>query len=264
MIPQADPWRSKRVLQKRSQQEAHAPSNVYYSTQHTNGTTYYYSSQQVIQMQQQQYINHEDSNGYSNADSTNTNGANAQWRSHQPQQTKQPEKVHSSDTKPKKQVESKKGYYHPDDRPNKNKESLYSPFLNPRDMDAGLQDGTLYEGVLKVGRSRLDCYVVTDELEHDIYIGGNRDRNRAFHGDRVVVRLKDVEESWKLKKERTERWKQKRKVQIKEEMKKYREESESDEDESDDSSYNEEDNKPKYCGEVVGIKYRAPGLAFSG
>jgi protein SSD1 len=101
-------------------------------------------------------------------------------------------------------------------------------------------------------------------LEHDIYIGGNRDRNRAFHGDRVVVRLKDVEESWKLKKERIERWKQKRKVQIKEEMKKYREESESDEEESDDSSYNEEDNKPKYCGEVMGIKYRAPGLAFSG
>ncbi|KAI8878544.1 RNB-domain-containing protein [Backusella circina FSU 941] len=286
MADQVDNWRSRSQVQKEQnidhQQEA-PRHNVYYSSKHTNGTTYYYSSNQLLHMQQQQNNYHHvttdsnsvrNKNGHSNTEShpSNTSGANAQWRSHQ---TPQQSEIHRPDkalqqprSRPVSNTPPKRSYYHPDDRPSPTRDSLYAPFLNPRDMENGLHNGTLYEGIFKVGRTRLDCYVVTDELEQDIYIGGNRDRNRAFHGDRVVVRLKDVEEGWKLKKERKERWRQRRRLQKREEMKKLNddqsEQGDDDEESEEDSSYNEEDHKPKYCGEVVGIKYRVPGLSFSG
>ncbi|KAI8140999.1 hypothetical protein BJV82DRAFT_620412 [Fennellomyces sp. T-0311] len=150
---------------------------------------------------------------------------------------------------PPRQDES---YVHPDDqvvlrRP------VFAPFLSPRDIEAGLKDGSLQRGHLRINkRNRSEAYVTADGLDRDIFIFGQRDRNRALNGDVVAVRLVDVEKIWAMKKE---------KMRLRAEAKK----DEHDESESQDGLDEEiEKNKPKYCGEVVGIIDRQWNQTFAG
>jgi protein SSD1 len=134
--------------------------------------------------------------------------------------------------------------------------------MNPVDIEKGLVDGSLYQGIMRFSRNRTDAYVTSESLDFDIYVGGLSDRNRALHGDLVAIQLLDVDTVWALRKER-----EMHKVEMK---KKHSQEEQQEgpeikvdppveEDEED-----EEDRKPVYCGHVVGILMRAPNTTYSG
>lgn len=141
--------------------------------------------------------------------------------------------------------------------------------MNPTDIEKGLKDGSLHQGIMRFSRNRTDAYVTSDDLDFDIYIGGTSDRNRALHGDLVAVQLLDVDIVWELRKER-----ELKKLEMKKKYDHHEEDEnemktgshidnqpvEKDEDEDDD----EENKKPVYCGRVVGILLRPPHTTYSG
>ncbi|KAK4521324.1 uncharacterized protein ATC70_011939 [Mucor velutinosus] len=169
-------------------------------------------------------------------------------------------------------------YIHPWDRNSHNKRTFFLPFWNPLDIERGIEQGTLYQGIMCLTKNPIDAYVKSDDLDFDIYIGGAHDKNRAMDGDLVAVQLVDVEEVWELRKER----RRKRK-----EMHLQRQKAKRDQEEQQDQKVPEqfedpieeeetvvadagaedsdgEDHKPVYCGHVVGILERAPHATYTG
>lgn len=131
--------------------------------------------------------------------------------------------------------------------------------MEPIRMEKGVKEGRLFQGILRVTKSRQDAYVVSEELDHDIYIGGMMDRNRALTGDLVAVEMVDVDQAWELKKERdVKRREDRKRTEVPEEEDK-KEIVHDDENESD-----EEEHKPKYCGRVVGILMRPENRTYAG
>ena len=162
-----------------------------------------------------------------------------------------------------------------------------------------IEEGKLIRGNLRINkRNRSDAYVTSDSLDHDIFIFGQRDRNRALEGDIVAVRLLDVEKIWNLKKEKmrkrdaekaaeraaaeraaaaTAAAKEEEEEKVEDETNPDKstgteggeeeevEEEEIEVDETIDSFDEEADkSKPKYCGEIVGILDRAKDQKFAG
>ena len=80
-------------------------------------------------------------------------------------------------------------------------------YLTTKEVEEGLKNGTLVEGSLHVNQqNRQLAYVVLEDslraiLQHDmdIKVSGEARRNRAFHGDKVIVRLDDRSE-WQERK----------------------------------------------------------------
>lgn len=145
-----------------------------------------------------------------------------------------------------------KGHYvHPDDilYPHQ-KRPYFSPFMSPEDMELGIAEGKLHRGVIRINRrNRYDAYVTTEQLDSDIYIGGEKDRNRALEGDVVAVRLLNVDDVWKKRKERSQRQFARRDASV-ENIGNEDEEEELDYELSDEE---DQDYKPKYAGQIVGI-----------
>lgn len=147
-------------------------------------------------------------------------------------------------------------YVHPDDVL-RGRRPQFSPFMDPRLIERGLQDGSLVKGELRINkRLRADAYVTSESLDHDIFINGSRNRNRALDGDVVAVRLLDTDKAWEAKKERMRRRKLERES-VPADMEVENLEDEDDEEEDEDKD------KPKYAGEVVGIIERSNHL-FAG
>ncbi|KAG2229742.1 hypothetical protein INT48_000034 [Thamnidium elegans] len=132
----------------------------------------------------------------------------------------------------------KNQYIHPDDVNLTKRNNFFCPYLDPVDMEKEIQNGTSYEGVIRITKNRYDAYVTCDGLEADVYIGGLKSRNRSLDGDRVVVQLVDVDTVWDIESIST-----------------------ADQDEYTDA---EQSYKPAYCGEVVGITLRSPNTTFVG
>jgi protein SSD1 len=165
-------------------------------------------------------------------------------------------------------------YVHPWDRNLYNKRTFFQPFINPLDVEFGLEGGTLYQGIMRLTKNPADAYVKSDDLDFDIYIGGFNDRNRALDGDLVAVQLKDVDEVWELRKERQRRRKethlQRQKEKLGEEEQeqtqvpaKIENEEEGNQDEETEEG-DEEDHKPAYCGHVISIIEKAPNANYTG
>lgn len=166
-------------------------------------------------------------------------------------------------------------YVHPWDRNSYNKRTFFQPFINPLDVEFGLEGGTLYQGIMRLTKNPADSYVKSDDLDFDIYIGGFNDRNRALDGDLVAVQLKDVDEVWELRKERQrkrkeshlQRQKEKQGEEEQEQMQqvpaKVKNEEEGNQDEETKEG-NEEDHKPTYCGHVISIIEKAPNANYTG
>ncbi|CAI5715116.1 unnamed protein product [Hyaloperonospora brassicae] len=73
----------------------------------------------------------------------------------------------------------------------------YTEYLDHDVVIRGLEMGSLFQGKLRVNPMyRMDGYVTVDGLSVDILIKGMEDRNRAFDGDLVAVRL-HPESAWK-------------------------------------------------------------------
>ncbi|CAJ0961611.1 unnamed protein product, partial [Mesorhabditis belari] len=80
----------------------------------------------------------------------------------------------------------------------KAKKPYFMPYFYPDDVKRGLGDpqSKLVEGVLRVNqRNYEESYIDNPEGDLDLLILGVHDRNRALHGDLVVVRIKE-RENW--------------------------------------------------------------------
>lgn len=65
-----------------------------------------------------------------------------------------------------------------------------SRFLSPELVSAGLKQGTLFVGKLRINkRNRHDGYVTIEQSARDIFIPGMVLQNRALEGDTVVVEM---------------------------------------------------------------------------
>ncbi|GAN05030.1 RNB-domain-containing protein [Mucor ambiguus] len=133
-------------------------------------------------------------------------------------------------------------YCHPNDIIHNAKTSRvrFDRYLNPKICQEKVEKGLLYKGVLRINkRSRSDAYVTCDNLDSDIFINGQHDRNRALDGDTVVVELLDLESVWAKKKESM--------VQKREQRHSTAAERPPQDEGQDDKG------KPKYVGKVVAI-----------
>ncbi|KAE8899439.1 DIS3-like exonuclease 2 [Phytophthora fragariae] len=78
-----------------------------------------------------------------------------------------------------------------------NGQATYSEYLDRDVVIRGLEMGGLLQGKLRVNAMyRMDGYVTVDGLSMDVLVKGMQDRNRAFDGDLVAVRL-HPESEWK-------------------------------------------------------------------
>ncbi|KAI9357436.1 hypothetical protein BD770DRAFT_344738 [Pilaira anomala] len=198
-------------------------------------------------------INNQNSrtNGYHD----NRNGRGIQGRSRNNNQRYNNDKRYERNTRSSqdnwrstsKSVSSTQKYVHPDDINHTKRKNFFKPYMDPVEMERKSLLGDLCKGQIRLTKNRYDAYVVCDELESDIYIGGLKSRNRALDGDLVVVRLIDVDEVWSAREaDRKERSNEPEAIP---------------QDENEDSNNS---HKPLYCGEVVGISLRSPNSKFVG
>ncbi|KAI8982610.1 hypothetical protein BDB01DRAFT_793390 [Pilobolus umbonatus] len=158
-------------------------------------------------------------------------------------------------------------YVHPDDRPFHQRKPIFEPYISPEDVEKGLADKSLYQGILRLSKDRNDSYVTCDELSADIYIGGIIDQNRALHGHLVTVKLMDVDTVWDARTKRKEkrRFRKKQETEVVDEgtdtesVIQKEEEEEEDEEEEEYSTP-----KPKFCGKVVAIIVKPKAVRYSG
>lgn len=178
-------------------------------------------------------------------------------------------------------VTSPPAYCHPDDRNPRKKRLMFNAYPSPESMQEEIQKGTLIRGIIRISKAHTsEAYVVPDTLDHDIFILGRRQRNRALEGDVVAVRLLDVDKIWERKKEEVRKKKEESAKEkaaaaaaatngkdAEEDALSDNDDDEEEEDQTHDEEeeeYDEDKNKPKYCGEVVGILDRAPHDAIAG
>lgn len=75
--------------------------------------------------------------------------------------------------------------------PNKKSKSYYEQYLTESQLSHGLKKSELIQGVLRINsRNYEEAYISDPDGGTDIIIVGLQDRNRALHGDAVVVALK--------------------------------------------------------------------------
>ncbi|KAI8337927.1 hypothetical protein BC941DRAFT_424078, partial [Chlamydoabsidia padenii] len=99
---------------------------------------------------------------------------------------------------------------HPDDKHSKYQPVLYDYFMDHNKVMNGLEHGDLYKCTLRINRrKRMDAYATSEALDGDIYLFGDRARNRALDGDVVAVRLLDVDYIWQKRTDRDKRYREK-------------------------------------------------------
>ncbi|GAA5807201.1 hypothetical protein MFLAVUS_000556 [Mucor flavus] len=163
----------------------------------------------------------------------------------------------------------KNQYIHPDDVNLTKRNNFFCPYLDPVDTEREIQNGTLYEGVIRITKNRYDAYVTCDGLDADVYIGGLKSRNRSLDGDRVVVQLVEIDAVWDIREERRKERSRQHQQQYQPQQQLPQPKNESvvestsavDLDEYTDAELSY---KPDYCGEVVGITLRSPNMTFVG
>ncbi|XP_023936722.1 DIS3-like exonuclease 2 [Bicyclus anynana] len=75
-----------------------------------------------------------------------------------------------------------------------NDEKKFDAYISAEEVEAGLNNNTLLEGVLRINPKQFQhSYVSMDRNEQDVLIEGIRNRNRAFEGDVVVVQYIECE-----------------------------------------------------------------------
>ncbi|KAJ1968001.1 hypothetical protein IWQ62_001510 [Dispira parvispora] len=78
------------------------------------------------------------------------------------------------------------------DKPKTKSRLGYKEYLSPKQVRHGLEQGTLYRGVVRINKNNtIEAYATCDGLTQDVFIYGRHARNRALHGDKVIVALVD-------------------------------------------------------------------------
>lgn len=141
-----------------------------------------------------------------------------------------------SGDKKKKTIE----YCHPNDVTHGKSRLRYEAYIDPKICQEKIEQGKHFKGLIRINkRNRTDAYVTCENLDADVFINGQRDRNRALDGDTVVVELLDLETVWAKKKESM--------IQKREQRHSSAAERPPQEEGEDDKA------KPKYVGKVVSI-----------
>lgn len=131
-------------------------------------------------------------------------------------------------------------YCHPNDVIHGKSRVRYEAYVDPKQCQEKIEQGKYFKGLLRINkRNRTDAYVTCENLDADIFINGQRDRNRALDGDTVIVELLDLETVWAKKKESM--------IQKREQRHSTAAERPPQEEGEDDKA------KPKYVGKVVSI-----------
>lgn len=155
------------------------------------------------------------------------------------------------------------------------RKALFGSYLPQATLPPLLAAGKIVVGVLRVNkRNRSDAYVATEILQHDIFISGSKDRNRALDGDVVAVELLDPNEVWSVKKEKEDKKKRKEEqgqnapqllvTSRKPDKAKDDLEVEGSQLKLIDDEEDNEDAPPALAGHVVAIIERMPNKLFSG
>ncbi|KAJ3033238.1 hypothetical protein HDV00_006560 [Rhizophlyctis rosea] len=151
--------------------------------------------------------------------------------------------------------------------------NVYEEYLPMKEVSDLLKRGTLLQGSLRINRrNRYDAYVSVDGSETDIFICGLKNRNRAFEGDTVAVKLLEgdalqnevniqKERKVKRKKENAERQKKCDMDEGSEEEEEVEEEGEAAGGDDDDPEGPVED---RIFGKVVYILERRPDQSYAG
>ncbi|XP_067120296.1 DIS3-like exonuclease 1 [Centruroides vittatus] len=68
---------------------------------------------------------------------------------------------------------------------------LYPNYISSDALENGIKNGHYYHGILKVNKNnpQEEAFIMSSKFGGDIFISGMRYRNRAIHGDDVVVKL---------------------------------------------------------------------------
>lgn len=73
--------------------------------------------------------------------------------------------------------------------------NYYEKYLSEQEVEKGLKEGTLYEGLIRVNsKNGSDSYVTVVGMDQDIRINSVKFRNRALDNDIVIVKLLEGEE----------------------------------------------------------------------
>ncbi|KAJ3301829.1 hypothetical protein HDV03_000296 [Kappamyces sp. JEL0829] len=82
----------------------------------------------------------------------------------------------------------------PQSAKNTPKKNVYADHYNAEKIQAGLQDGSLLQGIMRISKkNRQDAYV-RFEGRDDVFIPGTKNQNRALDGDCVAIRILEGKE----------------------------------------------------------------------
>lgn len=146
---------------------------------------------------------------------------------------------------------------------------LYPAHLPIEEASTEIRAHTLFSGILRVDlKDSSEANVECEDLEGaSIYIFGSRNRNRAFDGDEVAVRLVPVDEMMEekiLKRQRHTRRLSLNSVDTSSNVVCNPGLSSIPENDTNFLDMDNNKSKPKYCGRVVSILERPKKMLFSG
>ncbi|CAK8697461.1 DIS3-like exonuclease 2 [Clavelina lepadiformis] len=75
--------------------------------------------------------------------------------------------------------------------PQRKNKLLYDEYMSKDDVDKGIANGEIVTGALRVNSKKYTHAFISYETGKDILIDGLRDRNRAFDGDIVAIKIKE-------------------------------------------------------------------------
>lgn len=149
-------------------------------------------------------------------------------------------------------------------RQKQNEVKNFDPYISAEEVEIGLKNNTLIEGVLRINPKQFQhSYVASmDRSEQDILIDGIKNRNRALEGDIVVVQFvaSDNEANGDTKEKKENIVNKPNKEDDNNEQKEeddeiqLKQENEDKQNENDDNKQNENDDKQQKKGKVVFIK----------
>ena len=70
----------------------------------------------------------------------------------------------------------------------RNKKPYFPAFISYDEMEHGIEKGMLFQGPLRInGKNRQQAFVTIEGLDIDVYLDGEKSRNRSLNSDLVVL-----------------------------------------------------------------------------
>ena len=80
----------------------------------------------------------------------------------------------------------------------RNKKPYFPAFISYDEMEHGIEKGMLFQGPLRInGKNRQQAFVTIEGLDIDVYLDGEKSRNRSLNSDLVVLSFNKDKSTWK-------------------------------------------------------------------